>query len=74
MILSLTYVHTIVGNCVTGIGSDEVCGLNSTSTGCSATNNLATMDCSCYPGVSNSSDNCQSKYMGVHTFHACHPY
>ena len=46
----------VVGNCVTGIGSDEVCGLSSTSIGCSATNNLATVDCLCHPGVNHSDD------------------
>ena len=49
-----------IGNCVTGIGSDQVCGLDSMSTGCSPTDNLATVDCLCNPGV-NTSHSCQSE-------------
>ena len=67
------YVN-IVGNCVTGIGSDEVCGLSSTSTGCSATNNFTAVNCLCYPGVNNS-DNCQGTWnIYYYTFHACCNY
>ena len=50
-----------LGNCVTGIESGEVCGLNSVSTGCSTTNNLVTADCLCNPGVTGNSNSCRGK-------------
>ena len=40
-----------IGNCITGIESDQVCGLNSISTGCSLSDDLATVNCLCNPGV-----------------------
>ena len=55
-------IINIVGNCVTGVGSDQVCGLNSMSTGCSLDDKLSTIDCLCYSGVNVSeADNCESK-------------
>ena len=40
-----------LGNCVTGIGEDQVCRLNSMSTGCSEEDEFATIDCLCKTGV-----------------------
>ena len=50
-----------LGNCVTGIESGEVCGLDSVSIGCSTTNNLATEDCRCNPGVISNGSSCRGK-------------
>ena len=50
-----------LGNCVTGIESGEVCGLDSVSTGCSTTNNMVTEDCRCNPGVIGTGNSCRGK-------------
>ena len=56
-----SYLLLHLGNCVTGVGPDEVCGLDSTSTGCSAHNTLRTVDCLCNDPELNTTSNCQSK-------------
>jgi hypothetical protein len=45
---------------VTTISGDDVCNLDSESTGCSEENNLATVDCRCYPGVV--SEDCEGRH------------
>ena len=57
------------GNCVTTIEGDDVCGLDSQSTGCSEENNLATINCQCYPGVV--SEDCEGKVVNEVWMHAC---
>ena len=47
------------GNCVTSVDEDDVCGLDSESTGCSEEYDLATIDCQCYAGVV--SEDCEGR-------------